>query len=120
MRTPSMVFRPLGEPLLLFIAAHRDGAIIAVEVPAGKVQVGLHLTEIGEHLGEAPFVVAPGCPVVIVLRDPAEDHLTIDGAGTARHLAPGYDQASLLWGKSGGVFPRMGGIGGKTHNFSHP
>ena len=41
-----------------------------MEVPP-KVQVVFHLAEVGQDFQMTPFIIAPGRPVVIVLRDAA-------------------------------------------------
>ncbi len=75
-----------GQPVFLPVATHRDGAGVAVEV-VGDVHVGFHLAEIRQAIGELPLVVAQGGPGVVVFRHAAQQHLAVDGGGTAHHLA---------------------------------
>ena len=67
------VLKGLGirQPLAAGIAPHGHRAVGAVEISA-KIQVGLQLVEVGEDLGEAPFVVSHGRPAVVVLGDAPE------------------------------------------------
>ena len=79
-------------PLLAGEAVADDGPARAVEV-AGVVLVGgvrLHHVEVGHELLEAPLVVSPLGPVVVVLRNAADEYLPVDGAGAAGHPAPGH------------------------------
>ena len=74
------------QPGLALVAAHRHRAVEAVEV-VNYVGVGFQLAEIGQALHERPLVVAPFGPTVIVLGNAAQEHLAVDGAGAADHLA---------------------------------
>ena len=78
----------------------------AVEV-AGIVQVGgvrLHHIEVVHQLPEAPLVVSPLRPTVVVLGNAADEGLPVDGAGPAGHLAPGNLDLGLI-GAPGRVLP---------------
>src|SRR5919108_4313058 len=99
----------MREPLLPLIAAHGDRTTGTVEVPP-IIQVVFHLTEVGQDLEKGPLIIAPGRPVVIVLRDAAVEDLPIDGAGAAGRLATGYRQTRLLRGDGRHVCPAMGTI----------
>ena len=97
------------QPFLALVAAHGDGAGVAVEVVAAEVQVVFQTPEVGQHFGERPFVVAPDGPVVVVLGDAAEQHLAVDAAGAAHSLAAGDDDGFILLGSApGGVAPAVG------------
>ena len=89
--------RILGrQPSIPLVAAHRDGSFRAVEIVM-DVCVGLQFSQVGENVGEAPLVVAHGGPCVVVLRNTAQQHLAIDGAGASHHPASGHrDGCSLL------------------------
>ena len=41
----------VGQPFRAGVAPHRDGPVVAVEVAAAEVEVGLHLVEIGQTAG---------------------------------------------------------------------
>ena len=74
------------QPGLALVAAHRHRAVEAVEV-VNYVRIGFQLAEIGQALHERPLVVAPLGPTVVVLGNAAQEHLAVDGAGPAHHLA---------------------------------
>ena len=78
------------QPGLAGKAAHRNEAVVVVEVVGPKVHVGFQLAQVGQDAGEAPLVVAQGGPGVVVLRHAAQQHLAVDGAGAAHH-APARD-----------------------------
>jgi hypothetical protein len=75
-REPGVTRKPVSD----------DGAIIAMEF-IGEILVIFQLTKVGEEFLEAPLIVTHGGPGVIILRDPTQEDLAIDGAGTTRHLA---------------------------------
>ena len=103
------------QPGLLLVAAHRNGAVKAVEVVV-DIRVRLQLAEVGQGLDEGPFVVAPGCPVVVVLGDAPQQHLAVNGAGTAHHAAPGHGHGvALLPGGDAGEGIVVGGVDGGSH-----
>ena len=68
-------------------------AVGAMEVVV-ECGVGLQPAKIGQQLVEAPLIVAQGGPAIVVLGDPSQEDLAVDGAGAARDLAPG-DQHRL-------------------------
>ena len=74
------------QPGLALVAAHRHRAVEAVEV-VYYVGVGFQLAEIRQALDEGPLVIAPLGPTVVVLGNAAQEHLAVDGAGAADHLA---------------------------------
>ena len=76
------------QPILFGVSPYWDGSIAAVEVVV-NVSIGLQFPQEWEHIGEAPFVISHGGPGVIVLGYSSEQHLAIDGAGTADHPASG-------------------------------
>ena len=93
-------------PLLLWEPVADNGPAGAMEVP-GIVQVGgvrLHHIEVGHQLLEAPLVVSPLRPTVVVLGNAADKGLPVDGAGPAGHLAPGNLDLGLI-GAPGRVLP---------------
>ena len=77
----------VGQPFRAGIAPDRNRAVVAVEVASAEVQVRLHLVEVGQAASEAPLVVAPRGPAVVVLGNATQQHLTVDGAGAASSLA---------------------------------
>ena len=85
-----------------------------MEVPT-KIQVGFHLAEVGQDLHEGPLVIAPGGPVVVVLRDTAVEPLPINGAGAPGRLATRDLQRRLLRRDGGDIVPAMGPIGRQPH-----
>ena len=93
-------------PVLLLEAVADNGAAGAMEV-TGIVLVGgvgLDHIEVGHQLLEVPLVVSPLRPIVVVLGNAAEEDLSVDGAGSAGHLAPGDFDIGLVGGP-GGVLP---------------
>src|ERR671922_2756213 len=96
----------MREPLLPLIAAHGDRTTGTVEVPP-IIQVVFHLTEVGQDLEKGPLIIAPGRPVVIVLRDAAVEDLPIDGAGAAGRLAAGDGELGLVGGDGCHKTPTM-------------
>jgi hypothetical protein len=104
----------VGQPLLRLVAAHGDRPAGAVEVPP-KIQVVLHLAEVGQDLEERPLIIAPGGPVVVVLRDAAVEDLAIDSARTPGSLAARDRQLGLLRGDARHIAPAMGAVGRQPH-----
>src|ERR1051326_8264420 len=102
------------QPLLAVIPAYRDRAVLAVEFTA-KVVVVLHLAEIRQYLRVGPLGVAPGGPVVIILRNATVQHLPIDGARTAGRLATRDGQSVLLRCELRHIAPVVRAIGGQPH-----
>ena len=101
-----------GQPVLAAVAAHRDRAGVAVEV-VGDVGVGFQLAEIGQAVGEFPFVVAQRRPGVVVLGHAAQQHLPVDGRGTADDPAPGDGHPLGLAGVVGPESPVVRGVNGR-------
>src|SRR5215510_2373460 len=104
----------MGKPLLRLVSAHGDRTIGAVEVPP-EIQIVFHLAEVRQDFEEGPLVIAPGGPVIVVLRDAAVENLPIDGAGAPGRLAAGYRQLGLLWGDGRHISPAMRAIGRQPH-----
>ena len=101
------------KPVCPFVPADRNGAVVAVKVSSGKVEVGLQFTEVGQHFGERPLVIAPLGPIVVVLGYAPEQHLAVDGAGAAGGFAPGNHHRFGLQGRALGLkVPAMGPVGG--------
>ena len=75
------------QPFLPWEPSHRNRPLGAVKIVA-DVQIRLHLAEIGQNIHKRPPVVACGGPAVIILRRSPQQHLPVDGAGAAHHLAP--------------------------------
>src|SRR5712691_3746887 len=104
----------MRHPLLPLIAAYRDWTGRAVEYPA-KIVVVFQLAEIRQHLLIGPLSVAPGGPVIIILRNATVQHLPIDGARTTGRLATRDSQPVLLRRELRHVVPVMRAIGGEPH-----
>ena len=69
----------IGQPLAARVAPHRHRTLGPVEIPS-EIQVSLQLVEVGQDLGEGPFVIAHCRPAVVVLWDATEEHLSVDSA----------------------------------------
>ena len=87
------------QPFLAREAPDRYGPLGAVEVVA-DVHVRFHLPEIRQHVDERPLVVALGGPAVVVLGHAPQQHLSVDGAGSAHNLAPRRRQHLGLLGRA--------------------
>ena len=74
------------QPFLAREPPHRYRSLRAVEVVA-DIHVRFHLAEVRQDVDERPLVVALGGPAVVVLGNAAQQHLPVDGAGSADHLA---------------------------------
>ena len=106
-----------GQPRLARKPAYRNRALRAVKVVA-DVEVSFHLPEIGQNVHEAPAVVALGGPAVVVFGHAAQQHLSVDGAGAADHLAPWRGQhLGLLGGTLGPPRPVVGRALGRGIGF---
>ena len=105
-----------GYHLLPLVPPDRDGAIVAVKVPAGKVQIVLQLPEVRQNTRESPLGVAPFGPVVVVLGNTAEHDLSVDGAGAAGGPASGNNDRVRLKGGSGSlIVPAMRPVSRPPH-----
>ena len=107
--------RGVGHPFGAGIAANGDRAVVAVNVASPKIEVSLHLVEVGQALGKAPLVVAPLGPAVIVLGNATQQHLAVDGAGAAGGPAPGNLQVGHFVGHVAPVGPAVGPIRRQEH-----
>ena len=94
-------------PVLALEAVHHYWAIAAMEIVAAVVRVRLNLAEIGQHVGVGPFVVAEGCPGIVVLGHAPQEYLAVDGAGPAGNLAPGHHHRRGLVGGPADELPVM-------------
>ena len=95
----------VGQPLAALVSAHWDRTLRPVEVVATKVEIGLQFVEVGQTLHEAPLVVAPLGPAIVVLRDAPEQDLPIDRAGAACGPSTGDLKLRLLRRHLAGVAP---------------
>ena len=94
------------QQLLPLVSADGDRAARAVKVVPAEVQIRLGLTEVLQGLDERPLVVALLCPLVVVLRNPPEEHLPVDRAGASGHLAAGKLERRPSGCRGGHVPPR--------------
>ena len=85
----------VGVPFLRFPATHNDWTIRTVKV-AGEVRIRLDHTEVRHQLLEAPLVITPRCPCVVVLDHTSEEDLRINSAGTSHDLASRYQPRHRL------------------------
>ena len=81
---PGPLFRP---PILFRIAAHADGAGVAVVACRAEFMVVFQLAKVREYLFEIPAVVAERDPGIEILRYAAQKDLRVDRAGAAHQLA---------------------------------
>ena len=68
------------QQLILVVPSHRDGTVGPMKVVTMEIEVVLHLAKEWEQLHEGPLIVAFRRPVVVVFRNPPEEHLSIDSA----------------------------------------
>ncbi len=87
----------VGQPFVGLVAPDDGRAVNAVEV-VGEVGVRLHAVEKRDELLERPLVVAPRCPVVVVLRDAAQEYLRVDSGRAAGRLAARNEHRRRLIG----------------------
>ena len=92
------------QPILALEASGDDGTVVAVEV-VGEIGVGLQAAETAQQVREAPLVIAHGGPTVVVLGDAPQEHLAVDGAGTAGDLATGHHDLGVFRGAVPGELP---------------
>ena len=89
-------------------ANHGHRPIAAVKIVL-HVGVRFQLAEEGQDVVVGPLVVSLGGPVVVVLGKAAQEHLSVDGAGTAHDAPPGdLDWLGLPVGGDGLVGPVEG------------
>jgi hypothetical protein len=69
-------------PGVAWVPPHGQGAVATVHAAASQIQIGFHLAKVWQCLRVGPFIVAPLCPLVVVLRGATQDHLTVDRAGS--------------------------------------
>ena len=94
------------------VTPHRDRPVGTVEI-APEVLVALHLSEVRQHVGEGPLIVAQSRPAVVILGYSPQKHLAVYRAGAAHHLPSrnGYF-GSLPLGDVAQVLPAVRPEGG--------
>ena len=104
----------VGFPLVSRVPLDGDGPIAPVEV-ATEIPISLHFPEVGQDVGESPFVVSHSRPTVIIVGNAPIEYLAVNGAGAAHGFASGNLKGWLIGSYPGGKSPVMGAIGGKIH-----